>query len=51
MHVTYWIDGNSVNGETIRDPGTYEITAEIYYPNASIFMDRIIVATITILPE
>ena len=51
IHVTYWFDGNSFNGGTIRNPGTYEITAEIHYPNTSMFMDRKIVATITILPE
>ena len=51
IYVTYLFDGYSINGETIRDPGTYEITAEIRYPNASMFMERIIVATITILPE
>ena len=51
IHVTYWFDGHSFNGGTIRDSGTYEITAEIRYPNASMFMDRKIVATITILPE
>lgn len=51
IHVTYWFDGNSFNGGTIRDPGTYEITAEIRYPNTSMFMDRKIVATITILSE
>lgn len=51
IHVTYWFDGHSFNGGTIRDPGTYEITAEIRYPNTSMFMDRKIVATITILPQ
>lgn len=51
MYVTYLFDGKSFKGDTIRDPGTYEITAEIHYPSTSMFMDRIIVATITILPE
>ena len=51
IHATYWFNRNIFNGGTIRDPGTYEITAEIRYPNDSMFMDRKIVAAITILPE
>lgn len=48
IHVTYWYDGSSFNGGTIRDPGTYEITAEIRYPETSMYMARRITATITI---
>ena len=48
IHVTYWYDGISFNGGTIRDPGTYEITAEIRYPETSMYMTRMITATITI---
>ena len=49
IHVSYWIGDSTVS--SIRDPGTYEITAEIRYPHTSMYMDRRITATITILHE
>lgn len=46
--VSYWLNGNNVYHQTIRESGSYEITVEVRYPETSMFMTRRISATITI---
>lgn len=46
--VSYWLNGNNVYHQTIRESGSYEITVEVRYPEASMYMTRRITATITI---
>ncbi len=46
--VSYWLNGNNVYHQTIRESGSYEITVEVRYPETSMYMTRRITATITI---
>ena len=46
--VSYWLNGNNVYHQTIKESGSYEITVEVRYPETSMYMTRRITATITI---